>query len=206
LSVLVAVVTALLSGVTARAGRFVPGERVEIPPLPGVLAAAAGSGLAAGLATPEAWPFAAVAGGILTQLAAIDAATYRLPDRLTLPFFLFAAAFGPPEPTLRLAGCPLAAALLWATAIFFRRLRGRDGLGFGDVKLAAGCGAMIGAEAVGPMLLLAAGLALAFILAHRLLAAQPATLVGVGQPIAFGPWLAASTFVIALAQAQRLLI
>jgi leader peptidase (prepilin peptidase)/N-methyltransferase len=43
-------------------------------------------------------------------------------------------------------GAVLCGGLLAAVAFGFRWIRGRDGLGFGDVKLAAGLGLLIGAE------------------------------------------------------------
>ncbi|WP_332367396.1 prepilin peptidase [Micromonospora sp. WMMC241] len=100
-------------------------------------------------------------------MALVDAASHRLPDRLTWPAaagtgaLLGAAALaGPgPAPWLRavVAGLALAAGFAATTLLF-----GRRGFGLGDAKLALGAGALLGWHGW-PVLL--AGLVLALTLA-----------------------------------------
>ncbi|MDQ0390695.1 prepilin peptidase [Labrys monachus] len=146
---------------------------------------------------------------LLLIMGVYDGAVYRLPDFLTLPFLLLTAVFAPPEPDLRIAGMVLACSILWITASLFRRVRGFPGLGFGDVKLAAGCGALIGVQQVGLMLLLASSLALVILLdlagSRRLADATVSWGQVAKRPIALGPFLAGSTLLIAYAQVKGLL-
>jgi leader peptidase (prepilin peptidase) / N-methyltransferase len=105
------------------------------------------------------WP-AAVASTVLGALmiagADVDARTLLLPDVVTWGAvgcgFVAAAALNPDDPWLaiaaaiaRAAGTALALTLLrWCYA----RLRMREGLGFGDVKLAAAVGAWLPLETI----------------------------------------------------------
>jgi leader peptidase (prepilin peptidase) / N-methyltransferase len=100
------------------------------------------------------WP-AAIASTLLGALmiagADIDARTYLLPDSVTwggiVSGIVAAAAVHPFDPwpstgaaVMRAAGTAFALALLRGC---YARLRGREGLGFGDVKLAAAVGAWL---------------------------------------------------------------
>lgn len=98
---------------------------------------------------------------VLLVLAACDLTRYRLPDPLTLMLFLctlilavlpggvglWSALVG------AIAGVSSFAALRWG----YRALRGREGLGLGDVKLMAGLGAWAGPWDL-PLLVLIAAL------------------------------------------------
>ncbi len=59
-------------------------------------------------------------------------------------------AFPPPEPAISLAdallGAGVASGLLWLVAEGYFRLRGREGMGLGDVKMMAMAGAFLGVE------------------------------------------------------------
>jgi leader peptidase (prepilin peptidase)/N-methyltransferase len=106
-----------------------------------------------------------VLGALMLAGADIDARTYLLPDIVTLGALacgiLAAAALDPYEPwravataSGRAAGTAGALALVrWCYA----QLRGREGLGFGDVKLAAAAGAWLPLESIPICLALAAG-------------------------------------------------
>lgn len=144
----------------------------------------------------------------LLLLSIVDAKTMRLPDPLTFLLLILAVMFSPIEPDGRVAGMVGASGLLFALAESFRWYRGTDGLGFGDVKLAAGCGAWVGLANVGPLLLVSALLAL--------LATLCATAAGAGarpdpsagwalRRIAFGPYLGLGTASIAVLQSLQIL-
>ncbi len=59
-------------------------------------------------------------------------------------------AYPPPEPVLSLAdaliGAGVASGLLWLVAEGYFRARGREGMGFGDVKMMAMAGAFLGVQ------------------------------------------------------------
>lgn len=101
----------------------------------------------------------------LLGLALCDMAALRLPDALTLVLVLAGlglAALDPGRglPAGLLAGAAGAGAFL-ALRLGYRVLRGREGLGLGDVKLMAGIGAGLGLMALPLVALLASGAALA---------------------------------------------
>jgi leader peptidase (prepilin peptidase)/N-methyltransferase len=95
-------------------------------------------------------------GGVLAALmlaiAHVDVRRYIIPDELTgaaLALALFrAAAAGPDAGASELLRAVLRAAAaalpLWGLLIGYKWWRGRDGLGLGDVKLAAVAGAWLG--------------------------------------------------------------
>ena len=140
------------------------------------LAAEAGAamiGITAILAHPM--PMAAVTailGWWLFLLAALDVEHEWLPDRLTWPLLAagLAAALGGYGPPLvdRLIGAAAGFAALFAIARGYRALRGREGLGGGDLKLLAAIGAWLGWAQL-PFVLVGAGLlGLAALLLKRL--------------------------------------
>jgi prepilin signal peptidase PulO-like enzyme (type II secretory pathway) len=92
-------------------------------------------------------------------LAIVDWLDFRLPDLLTLPLVaagLVAAVLLPSEHiTEHAAAAALGYGLLWIIAWSYQRLRGREGLGLGDAKLAAVAGAWLGFEPLPSVLLLA---------------------------------------------------
>lgn len=139
---------------------------------------------------PQAIPAAILASGLVT-LAVIDGLILRLPDVLTLPLGLagLACAWATGEALApRLIGAALAFAGLALLASGYRRLRGRDGLGLGDAKLAAAGGAWVGWEGLPSILLVAAGLGLG-VAAWRLARRGGSALEA---PLPFGPPLAAA--------------
>ncbi|MBO0908080.1 MULTISPECIES: prepilin peptidase [Arthrobacter] len=85
---------------------------------------------------------------LAVRLAAVDAATHRLPNRIVLPAYpvsavlLGAAALAAGEAS-RIPGMVLAGAVLWS-AYFLLRFASPSGLGFGDVKLAGVLGLWLG--------------------------------------------------------------
>jgi len=95
----------------------------------------------------------------LFVLAIVDWMDFRLPDLLTLPLVacgLVAAAILPAEHVWdHAAAAAIAYTALWIIAWSYRRLRGQEGLGMGDAKLAAAAGAWLGLGPLPSVLLLA---------------------------------------------------
>jgi leader peptidase (prepilin peptidase) / N-methyltransferase len=96
--------------------------------------------------------FGAFLGGLMLAIAIVDADRYIIPNELTgaavALALLRAGAIGPGADWRAMLSAALRATAvtvpLLALMIFYRRWRGRDGLGLGDVKLAAVAGAWLG--------------------------------------------------------------
>ena len=87
----------------------------------------------------------------LIVLFAIDLEHQILPDRITLPGIavgLICSLFLPPGPVMSLAGIVAGGGILWAIAELWYRLRKVDAMGFGDVKMLAMVGAVLGLRLV----------------------------------------------------------
>lgn len=87
--------------------------------------------------------------------------------------------------------------LLLFREVYYRR-RGVDGLGFGDVKLAAAGGLLVGTGAFAWALFAASALALACVAACRLL--LPGATLALADRLAFGAFLAPATIAVWLVQ------
>ena len=133
---------------------------------------------------------------VLAFLSAIDLATFRLPDTLTLPL----TAGGLALPWVLADGVPLlerglaaagAFALIAGIDLIYRRLRGRQGMGLGDAKLFAAAGSWLGAEPLGQVLLWATASALAAVAVAALRggALTKETRIAFGPFLAFGFWM-----------------
>ncbi|NHN86415.1 prepilin peptidase [Acetobacter musti] len=116
---------------------------------------------------PEPGVFLAdcILGWGLLALSWIDLICLRLPDSLTLPLLLAGLAegfifHGPEGAYDRVLGCAAGWLIFTAIAWGYRRLRGRTGLGGGDVKLLAAGGAWLGVAPLPSVILLAAILGL----------------------------------------------
>lgn len=94
----------------------------------------------------------------LVALTFIDLDHFYLPDVITLPGLGLALALSPlpggPSWQSSLLGAALGGGLLAAVLLGFRALTGREGMGWGDVKLLAMIGAALGAWALPAVLLL----------------------------------------------------
>lgn len=101
---------------------------------------------------------------LLMGLVLSDLAAFRLPDGLTGPLFLTGLLMAWEDPSRDLWGALVGAAIgagaFLVLRIGYRMLRGREGLGLGDVKLMAGIGAGLGAMALPIVTLVAAVLAM----------------------------------------------
>jgi leader peptidase (prepilin peptidase)/N-methyltransferase len=167
------------------------------PPLPLVMAAC---GLLA------AWAFHVVFGATafllslclawaLLELAIVDWMDFRLPDLLTLPLVaggLAAAAVLPAEHVWdHAAAAATGYTVLWIIAWSYRRLRGQEGLGMGDAKLAAAAGAWLGLEPLPSVLLLASGIGILWIAVATILRgrAELTKRIPFGLPLTAAVWI-----------------
>ncbi len=127
---------------------------------------------------------------VLTIAAVIDFRAMILPDLITLPLIPLGwamAALRAPDLVDRLIGAAAGFAAFAAIAGLYRRLRGRDGLGLGDAKLLAAAGAWVGWAGLPSVVLLGSVASLAWALATR---RDP------DRPLPFGPFLAASFWIV----------
>ncbi len=125
---------------------------------------------------------------LLLALAVADLIWLRLPDVLTAALLGLALLWvwqSGGDVVQALLGAALGAGSFWAIRVVYRALRGREGLGLGDVKLMAGLGALVGPLGLPQMVLLAALLALAA-------AALQAGPLRATRPLPFGAALCAS--------------
>jgi len=143
--------------------------------------------------------FACIFSGILLALAIVDFQKMILPNRLNLS--LAAAGLGrsiiigQPGVIDAFAGAFLGVACLMLVAALFRRVRGVDGLGLGDVKFIAAAGMWTGWQGIPAMLFVASISALAFFAVRA--ARQGA--FDRSAPLPFGPFLGLGAFCVWLA-------
>ncbi|WP_201155171.1 prepilin peptidase [Rhodothalassium salexigens] len=138
----------------------------------------------------------AIFGWALVALAAIDWRHTLLPDALTLPLLAAGLAYqglwGPLGLPLSAATAAVAGIGLYGLAEGYWRLRGREGLGLGDVKLLAAGGAWLGPFGLSLALLIGSLAGLAFIAA---LAVRGRLRLSATTQIPFGPFLALGLWV-----------
>lgn len=150
-----------------------------------------------GLAAPG-WlgPVSALLGLALLALALADLRAMLLPDALTLPLVAAGLAVAAFEGALteRAIGAAAAGGAGAAVALAYARLRGREGLGWGDVKLMAAAGGWLGWRAAPDHLLLSAAAALAAALALRLSGRRGA--LRAESELPFGVFLAAALWLL----------
>lgn len=133
----------------------------------------------------------------LVALTLIDLDEYLLPDSLTLPLIwigLLANSFGV-FTSLENAvyGAVVGYLSLWSVFWLFKLLTGKEGMGYGDFKLLAAIGALLGWQALPLVILLSSAVgAIVGILMIIILGRDK------NIPIPFGPYLAAAGFIAAL--------
>ena len=190
----------LLRGRCAGCGARISVRYPLVEALTGVLSAAVawklGFGWPAGVALVLTW--------FLVALAFIDIDHQLLPDNLTLPLLwigLLLSLWGPqpsgaPVPVdLRssLIGAAAGYLSLWCIFHAFRLLTGKEGMGYGDFKLFGALGAWLGWQMLLPVILVAA--AVGAVSGIVILAVKGKDR---GTPIPFGPYLAASGWLMLL--------
>lgn len=130
----------------------------------------------------------------LLTLSAIDILAFRLPDLLTLPLAvagLLVSLMGPNEVWGHLAGAIIGyfafAAIGWA----FARVRGREGLGLGDAKLAAAGGAWLGWAPLPSVILIACAAGFLWVAAMTMIRGRAALTerIPFGVALAIGIWV-----------------
>lgn len=147
---------------------------------------------------PTWWLFCATVGlgWALVVLAAVDFATFRLPDVLTMPLAVAGVAVAwtlPGQPVLsHVAAGSIAYIALAALAWAFRAMRGKDGLGLGDAKLAAAAGAWLGAPDLPYTIVLACAAAFLWVGLRTLMHGAGALTekIPFGPPLALAIWIA----------------
>jgi prepilin signal peptidase PulO-like enzyme (type II secretory pathway) len=138
---------------------------------------------------------AAIYCATLQVLARIDAQIHLLPDLLTLPLlwagllFHWSGGWVPLEDAV--AGAAAGYGVLWLIWAVFRGCSGRDGIGFGDLKLAAANGAWLGVEALPWALLVASLTACVAALLRRATGRLKRF-----EAVAFGPYLAMGSILV----------
>lgn len=143
----------------------------------------------------QLWASCVLGWGLLV-LAAIDARHFLLPDAITLP--LVVAGLGvafldePGDLSQHVAGTVLGIAAFLAIRIAYRRLRGREGLGLGDVKLMGVAGAWLSWDGLPSVVLIAAIASFAWLLARRK-AQQP---IALDSRLPFGPGLCLGIWIV----------
>jgi leader peptidase (prepilin peptidase) / N-methyltransferase len=130
---------------------------------------------------------------LLLALAASDLRAMILPDRLNVMLAGIGLGqsllLGLPELRDAALGSMIGGGLLGGLAALFRRLRGSDGLGLGDVKLVGAAGLWVGWQGMPLLLSVASTTALAFV---ALRAAAQGRLERTAR-LPFGPFLAVGT-------------
>jgi len=141
-------------------------------------------------------------GAVMIAIAISDARRLIIPDVLSLPAIpagvLVNRAFVEPaaQPFVvieHLGAMAVAGAFFYFVRWGYRQLRGVEGLGLGDVKLAMAAGAWTGMQGMLNVILLASLTAMAFVAIQRIVAPQTVTL---STRLAFGSFLAPAIWIV----------
>jgi leader peptidase (prepilin peptidase) / N-methyltransferase len=161
-----------------------------------ILMELAATGVAIWAATQTSnWVLAAscLFGWWLLVLAVIDWREFLLPDMLTLPLIVaglaISYALDPAALADHLIGAAAGFAVFAAIAFAYKRLRGHEGLGFGDAKLMAALGAWLGWQGLPTTLLFGAFAALTYVLVRSLAGRRIADPIPFGAFLALGGWV-----------------
>lgn len=146
----------------------------------GIAAVVAGDGLVGALVL---W--------LLLALGAVDAAVFRLPN-LLVAALLLAVLLRAPDLSQALIGAALGSGIFALIRWGYGSVRGREGMGLGDVKLMAPLGAFVGPLLLPQLVLVAAALAFAGALVLR----RSGEALSAATPLPFGTALCASAFLL----------
>ena len=159
--------------------------------------------LSAGLAPPGLLVATLGLGWTLLLLAAVDIATLRLPDGITLPLCGLGLVLGGVAATPlgdRCLGLVAGGASLAVVDLIYVRLRGRSGIGLGDAKLFGAAGAWLGWRLLPSVLLLACAGGLAWVAVRVLVKGRSSA----SAPLPFGAPLCAAFWAVWLQGAATL--
>lgn len=141
---------------------------------------------------------------LMLAIAVVDARRFIIPDSLNaaaLVLGLANAAVGPDGPWQGVGAAALRGLVLalsfWALRALYRRLRGRDGLGLGDVKLAAVAGVWLDVPMIPAAIEIAALSALAAYGLHTWRSGRP---LRIAARLPFGLFLAPAVWLAWLLQ------
>ena len=141
-------------------------------------------------------------GWTMLAIAVVDARQFIIPDVLSLPGIpagllasgrLLEPAAVEIVPIDHVIGMLAGGLGLWLVRAAYFRLRQREGLGLGDVKLAAVAGAWIGWQSLSDVILLAAALALSLVIALSLVRGKE---LSAAARVPFGCFLAPSIWLV----------
>lgn len=155
--------------------------------LSGVVAWQLGYGVAAGVVIIITWT--------LIALTFIDIDKMLLPDQLTLPLLWLALVFSLTDsafvnPSEAIVGAAAGYLSLWSVYWLFKLLTGKEGMGYGDFKLLAVFGALLGWQQLPLIILLSSCVgAVVGIVQLSVQGKDKAT------PIPFGPYIAAAGWI-----------
>lgn len=141
-------------------------------------------------------------GWAMLAIAVVDARQFIIPDVLSLPAIpagllasgrLLDPSAGELVRIDHVIGMAAGGASLWLLRALYYRVRGQEGLGLGDVKLAAAGGAWIGWQHLSDVILLAAVLALSLTIAAAVVRGRQ---LSAAARIPFGCFLAPSIWLV----------
>ena len=164
-------------------------------------------GLLLFIASAWAAGFSALLFFLMAMILLTDLRAFIVPDVLSLPAIplgiLANAMLAPAETvaavvTESLAGAVIGAGVLYLLRAVYFRLRNIEGLGLGDVKLAAVAGAWLGPGALAPACLLAA--LAAFICLGVMAVLKGRNLLHARMPVPFGSFMAAAIVLVWIGQ------
>lgn len=136
---------------------------------------------------------------LAAAIAVYDLATLLIPDRYTIGIMAVALAdwwFESGDPTAlawRVGPGVVLLLLLWLFDLAYGMLRGRDGIGFGDIKLIGVSAVLVGLAGVGAQIMLAAGAALIFAVIRALRLGRP---LRAAARVPFGTFLAPALVIV----------